>query len=603
MTLAELIQAHSTDSQASFSALKEYQEAKAYYHGHQLSELERAKLEARGQVPIYENIYKMICDKILGYKLQSMQEIRVSGKQEQDKPVAEVINDLLKVFNSQKEYEKEIYKRDFELLMGQSVVELWVEQDRAGNKHITLKTLPNESFLIDAYSVDKFALDSTRFHKKQNISYTEAKILLGEGVDIFIGSNDIADQRVFIIESWVKEYEESTPEKYSWNRYLWHPQGGIYKKEIRPFKNNAHPFVIAKYQIDEKSNFYGIFRDIKPIQDYINFAEMKMGNMLATTKALYELDAVDDIADFTENITKDNAVVGVRSGALKENKIQFIQHHADINALSQKTEQKRQMAKILSGLNDEALALASNRQSGVAIAQRRETGLLGLQYFVNTADNAERLLYEKVIDLITHYFTKKQVFRISEKKKADRYFSINTTPENTLKIGAFDLEFKTQLKQQGREERFAHWSEILKTLANIRPDIVDKVLPVMLKDVDSQIVPDIEEIIELADQQAQEATQANTPIAELEQQIHIETLKAQLAEIQAKANKYNAQASVQEASAQTIAAELATQARQQLAGAAHAGKQTASATESKAQKRANKLMQFNPKKLASDEAR
>lgn len=603
MTLAELIQAHSTDSQASFSALKEYQEAKAYYHGHQLSELERAKLEARGQVPIYENIYKMICDKILGYKLQSMQEIRVSGKQEQDKPVAEVINDLLKVFNSQKEYEKEIYKRDFELLMGQSIVELWVEQDRAGNKHITLKTLPNESFLIDAYSVDKFALDATRFHKKQNISYTEAKILLGEGVDIFIGSNDIADQRVFIIESWVKEYDESAPEKYSWNRYLWHPQGGIYKKEIKPFKNNAHPFVIAKYQIDEKSNFYGIFRDIKPIQDYINFAEMKMGNMLATTKALYELDAVDDIADFTDNITKDNAVVGVRSGALKENKIQFIQHHADINALSQKTEQKRQMAKILSGLNDEALALASNRQSGVAIAQRRETGLLGLQYFVNTADNAERLLYEKVIDLITHYFTKAQVFRISEKKKADRYFSINTTPENTLKIGAFDLEFKTQLKQQGREERFAHWSEILKTLANIRPDIVDKVLPVMLKDVDSQIVPDIEEIIELADQQAQEATQANTPIAELEQQIHIETLKAQLAEIQAKANKYNAQASVQEASAQTIAAELATQARQQLAGAAHAGEQTASATESKAQKRANKLMQFNPKKLASDEAR
>lgn len=603
MTLAELIQAHSTDSQASFSALKEYQEAKAYYHGHQLSELERAKLEARGQVPIYENIYKMICDKILGYKLQSMQEIRVSGKQEQDKPVAEVINDLLKVFNSQKEYEKEIYKRDFELLMGQSIVELWVEQDRAGNKHITLKTLPNESFLIDAYSVDKFALDATRFHKKQNISYTEAKILLGEGVEIFIGSNDIADQRVFIIESWVKEYDESAPEKYSWNRYLWHPQGGIYKKEIKPFKNNAHPFVIAKYQIDEKSNFYGIFRDIKPIQDYINFAEMKMGNMLATTKALYELDAVDDIADFTDNITKDNAVVGVRSGALKENKIQFIQHHADINALSQKTEQKRQMAKILSGLNDEALALASNRQSGVAIAQRRETGLLGLQYFVNTADNAERLLYEKVIDLITHYFTKAQVFRISEKKKADRYFSINTTPENTLKIGAFDLEFKTQLKQQGREERFAHWSEILKTLANIRPDIVDKVLPVMLKDVDSQIVPDIEEIIELADQQAQEATQANTPIAELEQQIHIETLKAQLAEIQAKANKYNAQASVQEASAQTIAAELATQARQQLAGAAHAGEQTASATESKAQKRANKLMQFNPKKLASDEAR
>ena len=102
-------------------------------------------------------------------------------------------------------------------------------------------------------------------------------------------------------------------------------------------------------------------------------------------------------------------------------------------------------------------------------------------------------------------------------------------------------------------------------------------------------------------QAAQEAAQTNTPIAQLEQQIHIETLKAQLVELQAKANKYNAQASVQEASAQTIAAELATQARHQLAGATHAN--PPSATDSKAQKRANKLMQFNPKKLASDEAR
>ena len=601
MTLQELNTAISTDSLKSSKELAEYKEAKAYYHGHQIGQLELQKLKARGQVPIYENIYKMICDKILGYKLQSIQEIRVSGKQEQDKPIAEVINDLLKVFNSQKEYEKEIYKRDLELLFGMSVMELWIQKDPEGNKHITLKSIPNESFLIDSYSVDKFALDSTRFHKKQNISLVEARIILGEQVQIHIDKNDIADSRVILIESWIKEYNANEPEKYSWNRYLWHPQGGIYKTEIKPFRNNSHPFVIAKYNIDEEGSFYGIFRDIKPIQDYINFAEMKMGNMLGTIKALYEIDAVEDIADFTDNITKDNAVVGVRSGALKENKIQFIQHHADINALSQKTEQKRQMAKILSGLNDEALALASNRQSGVAIAQRRETGLLGLQYFVNTADNAERLLYEKVIDLMTHYFTSEQVFRISEKKKADRYFSINTHAHNTLKVGAYDLEFKTQLKQQGREERFAHWSEILKTLANIRPDIVDKVLPIMLKDVDSQIVPDIEEIITLTDQQAQEAAQANAPIAQLEQQIHIETLKAQLAELQAKANKYNAQASVQEASAQTIAAELATQARHQLAGATHAN--PPSATDSKAQKRANKLMQFNPKKLASDEAR
>ena len=67
MTLQELNTAISTDSLKSSKELAEYKEAKAYYHGHQIGQLELQKLKARGQVPIYENIYKMICDKILGY--------------------------------------------------------------------------------------------------------------------------------------------------------------------------------------------------------------------------------------------------------------------------------------------------------------------------------------------------------------------------------------------------------------------------------------------------------------------------------------------------------------------------------------------------------
>ncbi|BAM12819.1 hypothetical protein HCN_1635 [Helicobacter cinaedi PAGU611] len=286
------------------------------------------------------------------------------------------------------------------MLMGQSVIELWVNKDKQGDFHISLKALNNESFLVDTYSVDKNALDSNRFHKKQNLSYLEARLLLGENVDIFQNGSTTVDNRVDIIETWIREYDEEVEEKFSWNRYLWHTIGGIYKYEKRPFKNNTRPFIIARYNIDEKHNWYGLFRDIKPIQDYINFAEIKMGNMLGTIKALYELDAVEDIDEFVEGVSQDNAVVGVRSGALQENKIQFVQHHADIAALSQKSEQKKNMAKILSGLNDEALAMATNRQSGIAIAQRRETGLLGLQYYVNSADNADRLLYEKVLSFI-----------------------------------------------------------------------------------------------------------------------------------------------------------------------------------------------------------
>lgn len=583
LTLYELNTMLTNDSLANDKALKEYKEAKAYYHGHQLATQELEKLARRGQIPIYENIYKMICDKILGYKIQSLQEIKVSGRQEQDKPLANLLNDLLRVFNSQKDYEKEIYKRDFDLLMGQAVIELWVNKDKQGDFHISLKALNNESFLIDTYSVDKNALDSNRFHKKQNLSYLEARLLLGENVDIFQNGNTIVDNRVDIIETWIREYDEEVEEKFSWNRYLWHTIGGIYKYEKRPFKNNTHPFIIARYNIDEKHNWYGLFRDIKPIQDYINFAEIKMGNMLGTIKALYELDAVEDIDEFVEGVSQDNAVVGVRSGALQENKIQFVQHHADIAALSQKSEQKKNMAKILSGLNDEALAMATNRQSGIAIAQRRETGLLGLQYYVNSADNADRLLYEKVLSFIQHYFTKPQMFKMTDKKKVDRYFSINTDESNKIEIGHFDLDFKSQLKQQGREERFAHWSEIFKTISSIRPDIVTSLLPLMLKDTDSQIIEDIEEVLANADKAQEEANKANQPISQKMQELEMAKLQAQIEKLQKESQKLESQSEVM--------GQMQEQMKQEAQNPQESG------TQNEAQKMAKKTMQISVKDM------
>ena len=176
------------------------------------------------------------------------------------------------------------------------------------------------------------------------------------------------------------------------------------KKPVFIFKNGAHPFIISKYQIDDKGLWYGLFRDIKPLQDYVNFAENRMANMMGSLKAFFEEDAVLNAEEFINEASLDNAIVKVRSGALKENKFQFIQHHNDIATLSQKASEKRQLAKMLSGLNEEALGLANNRLSAAAVSQRKETGLMGLQEYLNACEHMDRLIFEKVIFFITHYY-------------------------------------------------------------------------------------------------------------------------------------------------------------------------------------------------------
>ena len=532
LTYYELDQMYQSDKQANFTSLNEYKEAVKYYHGYQLPQDALAILAERGQPPYIENIYKMIVNKILGYKIQSVQEVRVFGRTEANKHKANLLQDILRSFNQSKTYDREIHLRDRDLLFGLGILELWIEKDKDGNNKITLKHIPTESFIIDKYSTDLNALDSTRFHKILNINEIESLEL-----DIKPEFETInADKRAMIIESWLKEGGE-------WNRYIWHTSGYIYKFENKPFKNNTHPFVVSKFQQDNNFLWYGIFRDLKPIQDYINIAENRMANMLGgSVKAFVEESAIIDLEEFTDLIADDNVVIRVRDQALRDNKIHFIQHNAEIQALTQKANEKRNLAKILSGLNEEALGMATNRQSGVAIAQRRDAGLMGLQTYVMQSDISDRILYEKYIDLVQHYYTKPQMFRLSDDKNIERYFSINTNEENTINVGEYDLIYTTQLKQTGREERFAHWTELLKTLSQMRPDIITSLLPIMLKDTDSPVVSDIQEILAQSEQREAQNAEAQAKETQMQKELQIAELQARIKEMEAEAAKKVAQA-------------------------------------------------------------
>lgn len=552
---SELESFFSADQRANEPSVIEYKQAKGYYHGNQLPQAVYNEILSRGQMPLVENIYKMIVDKILGYKTQSLQEIKVSGRQEEDKALADLLNDILKVFSQQNNFDKEIIKRDKDLMFGMAVCELWVKKDKE-DYLIDIKTLNADAFLVDKYSTDKNASDARRFHKIMNIDAMQAKNLFGNNIVLEKGANS-DELRAEVIETWIYEASQNPSQSHaSWNRYIW-KKGQILSYEISPFKNGAHPFVVAKYNIDEENHWYGMFRDIKPLQDYINFAENKIINMMGSFKVFVEAGAFNNIDEFKAQAGSDNAIVFVSEGALKEKRLEFVQHHAAINELSQKTAEKRNLAKILSGLNDEALGVAINRQSGVAISQRREAGLMGLQDFIKSGDDMDRLIFEKALDFITHYFTQEQVFRIVDKKVGERYFKINEkgNEKSKIKIGKFDLSYKTTLKAEGREERFTHWAEMMKTFGQVQPELLQGMLPLMLKDTDSPIVADVEELLAQVEASKQEAAQAQAPLEQAQSELALKQLEARIAELEAKAAKNTAQAQLITQSAQNLAQE------------------------------------------------
>lgn len=334
----ELQKLYDLDFQANQSSLREYEEAKRYYHGEQLPPDVKAELQGRGQIAVVENIYKMIVDKILGYKSESIQEVKLSGRQEQDKPLATLLNDLLKVFSQQDGFDSEIIKRDKELILGMAVVKLWVEKDTHGDFHISIENIPASSFIVDAYSLEKTAKDARRFHRTLNLNADEARLQFGREVSRV--ENQMYDDRVQVIETWIKEVctDEKGKSFLGFSRYVWNSTDGILAYEPHPFKTREHPFIVCRYQIDEKYRWYGLFRGIKPMQDYINLAENRMLNMMSSMKIFYEEDAVQNADEFVSDASLDNAVVKVNSGALSQKKIEFVQNQAQISALSGKVQ-------------------------------------------------------------------------------------------------------------------------------------------------------------------------------------------------------------------------------------------------------------------------
>lgn len=417
----EIKKLYQADDDANRTSLREYEQAKRYYHGLQLPADVAALMQQRDQVPVVENIYKMIVDKILGYKSESIQEVKLSGRQIEDKPLATLLNDLLKVFSQQESYDSEMVKRDKELILGMAVMQVWIKQDCDGDFHLDLENIPADSFIVDKYSVDKFAKDARRFHRILNMNADKAKLLFGKEV-ITTGTTEFYDDRVMIIETWIKEVCEfknengEIYEKEAFSRYLWNNDNQILSYEKAPFKTLESPFIVCKYQVDSDLKWYGLFRNIKSLQDYINLAENRMLNMLSSMKAFFEEGAVIDPDEFVQNASVDNAVVMVRDGALQSKKIEFINQQNNINVISQKVAEKRNLAKILSGLNDEALGFGASRQSGIAMQQRREVGLMGLGEFLKSSDEMDKMIFRKALNFIMHYFTKKQVFKIVDKK-------------------------------------------------------------------------------------------------------------------------------------------------------------------------------------------
>jgi hypothetical protein len=547
-----------------------------YYDGDQLPADVVGALEQRAQPKMWENIVLKIGNRVAGLKDSTKTEIAAFRRRVPDKAAANVFTNIIRSTRDFGEWAVNKSAADFDLMIaGLSVmakkVKHFDEYDMFGHRyhdivdeHISFTRVWIDPFSNKAdYSDARYLTISGRYSKGELYKKFD-KELVDRLVYEEVHNNTVADVHMERAELFYTWYREAGVIKWA----IWGDGDVVLAKGDSPYKMDRFPFSVRranKLNPDNPGEYYGMFKNVLPLQDKINFAHLRIANMIGSVKLMFESDAVEDADDFIQAYALDDAVVEVKNGAIRDSKFKEIKHDSKIQQLMSIIEDSRRQAEEIVGLNAELLGMATQRLSGAAIENRQNSGLIGLQQFMNASMEQDKDSAEMTIELASQYLKAEQIYQIMDKKEADAYFIINETVKNPdgsiayeggepkrrnkIEAGHYSVVLRQIPASRGSiAERQKSWAEITKSLTEEQRVAV---LPSMLRDVESPVADEVADILKtLEENNAQNNQQQEMMMAELEKKMAL--MDSKIADFVGKAKENEAQAVLHLAKAEEI---------------------------------------------------
>lgn len=552
-----------------------------YYNGDQLDEGIKLILANRGQPEQYENNIAKHNNAILGFKKEREIEIRLFGVQQQDKSSANMLNALLKSITSISDYEDEIDSLDDELsIEGVAIAELTIsasgEYDSFGREHkdVEINAVPSFEMFLDPFSKSKNYVKDARYITRCFWMDRDDLAKLGfaqKEIDKLTATNYIADlveedliadqtirERVLLSYTWYRKWDKKAKEEKYY--YVFWSGEVILLQNESPFDFKGYPYEVEFLHRDftGEIKYWGLYRDIMPIQDHINYAKLRLQNMLASNKTLVQRDALvdDDIDAFNEEWSMDNATVLVEN----INGIKDMKQNAQIQQILNIIVDGRNQISELLNSNKEMLGQANNRMSAIGQEQRVKTGLVGLSRFMNSSDSLQKRIIKKTVEFIKQYYDTQRAISMIDEDYMQSYLVMNearTTEHgtyeydvmsdgsvvpranNTIEVGKYDLIFSAKPKSITQSaERLKQNVELLKVLQSTDPTLVKYLVPDILKDSDSPSATKIRNIINAKTSEAQDSpvAQENAQLKSQVQQLEMMAKQSQIKLNNAKAD-------------------------------------------------------------------
>jgi len=422
---------------------KEANEAWDLYHNRHYTEEQLAVLANRGQPAETFNVVKLFARMLVGYYSTIVNTVVISPTNPRDIDTASILNDTVNnVFVENRfDIEGDTIKLGgmiSGLLCGYTNVQDTGKRDEFGrpiNKIIS-HHVPDSELVLDPMSTMDDYSDARFLHRfkwltEDVVKRTFGKAKLDELTAYYNHLNiDEADFAFNYGDSYTGYYkvfdnylivhsvvEEDDGKSYS---CFWCGDVMLEKKEIT-FKKTRWPYRVQRIHSSDRTEYYGIFREILQSQRALNQAVLTIQLMVNSEKAFVEKNSVDNIDEFTSAFNRVNAVIEVKklSGVKLETLSRDIQDQYMIIDRS-----LDRIQRVL-GINDSFLGMAFASDSGRKVKLQQNATIMSLRYITARIESFYRSLGQDIADLASQYYHANQMIMVADEVVGQRWIELN----------------------------------------------------------------------------------------------------------------------------------------------------------------------------------
>jgi len=304
-----------------------------FYHDRQWTEAQKATLTSRGQPMETFNVVKMLAHAMVGYFDTVANVINIEPRHMNSATSAMVVNDTVHYVQDTNDFETIRRKLQLDLLLtGLSVTYETVKETGATDKYgrklyeIELERIPSWQVRIDPMARKDDMTDARFIHRFKWLPEEEVRAMYGDkkllGLVEYYNTLEEDSEA-----EWFREFDNEAVGRYKqWNNYqlihsvvkhknktyecVWSNQTILERKEVN-FKKVQSPYRAVKLYESDKADYYGAFREIMETQKAINQALIQIQQLINTSKAIVEDNAVDNMDEFKKTFNRVNGVVVV----------------------------------------------------------------------------------------------------------------------------------------------------------------------------------------------------------------------------------------------------------------------------------------------------